>query len=76
MKKYLTLILLIVTLNSYSQVDSTKVWEARKEWLSNPDNYSNGQQMPVWDIDGNIVAFISLLTLLFYYKNKRTQRLN
>jgi len=73
MKKYLTLILLIVTLNSYSQVDSTKVWEARKEWLSNPDNYSNGQQMPNWDLNGNIIPIISLLTFLFYYKNKTNQ---
>ena len=60
MKKYLTLFLLLLSLNSYSQVDSTKVWEARQVWRSNPDNYSQGQQMPNWDLDGNIIPFVAL----------------
>jgi hypothetical protein len=60
MKKYLTLILLIVTLNSYAQVDSTKVWEAREVWRSNPDNYSQGQQMPKWDLDRNMLPIVAL----------------
>lgn len=71
MKKYITLILLLVTMSSYSQVDSTKVWEARQEWLSNQDNYSQGQQMPVWDVDGNVVSFTLILLLsVIYYKRK------
>jgi hypothetical protein len=60
MKKYLVLILLLLSFNSYSQVDSTKVWEARQVWRSNPDNYSQGQQMPNWDLDGNIIPFVAL----------------
>lgn len=73
MKKYLILFLLLLSLNSYSQVDSTKVWEARKEWLSKPDNYSQGQQMPVWDTNGNVIVFTTLLLFLFYYKNQKVK---
>jgi hypothetical protein len=66
MKKYLTLILLIVTLNSYAQVDSTKVWEAREVWRSNPDNYSQGQQMPKWDLDGNMLPLVALFVGAYF----------
>ena len=66
MKKYLTLILLIVTLNSYAQVDSTKVWEAREVWRSNPDNYSQGQQMPKWDLDGNMLPLVALFVSAYF----------
>jgi hypothetical protein len=60
MKKYLTLILLLLSINSYSQVDSTNAWEAREVWRSNPDNYSQGQQMPKWDLNGNIIPIVAL----------------
>lgn len=66
MKKYLVLILLLTSLSSYSQVDSTKVWEARKEWLSNQDNYSQGQQMPNWDLNGNIMPFVALFFGVYF----------
>jgi len=78
MKKYLTLFLLLLSLNSYSQVDSTKVWEARKVWHSNPDNYSQGQQMPNWDLNGNIIPFAALLlcSCFFVSFNKRSKSLD
>jgi hypothetical protein len=66
MKKYLTLFLLLLSLNSYSQVDSTRAWEAREVWRSNPDNYSQGQQMPSWDLDGNIIPFIALFFGVYF----------
>jgi hypothetical protein len=66
MKKYLVLILLLLSFNSYSQVDSTKVWKAREVWRSNPDNYSQGQQMPKWDLDGNMLPIIALFLCAYF----------
>jgi hypothetical protein len=78
MKKYLVSILLLLSLNSYSQADSTKVWEARESWRSNPDNYSQGQQMPNWDLNGNIIPFASLLFSVCFFAivNKKITFLN
>ncbi len=78
MKKHLTLFLLLLSLNSYSQVDSTKVWQAREVWRSNPDNYSQGQQMPNWDLNGNIIPFASLLFGICFFAivNKKITFLN
>jgi hypothetical protein len=70
MKKYLTLFLLLLSLDSYSQVDSTKVWEAREVWRSNPDNYSQGQQMPNWDLNGNIIPFAVLLLGTYFFASR------
>ena len=81
MKKYLVLILLLSSLSSYSQVDSTKVWEAREawhaKWRANPDNYQ-GQQMPNWDLNGNIIPFAALLlcSCFFVSFKKRSQSLD
>jgi len=78
MKKYLLLILLLLSLSSYSQTDSTKVWEAREVWRSNPDNYSQGQQMPNWDLNGNIIPFAALLLGAYFFAivNKKITFLN
>jgi hypothetical protein len=78
MKKHLTLFLLLLSLNSYSQVDSTKVWQAREVWRSNPDNYSQGQQMPNWDLNGNIIPFVALLLGSYFFVSykKRSQSLD
>jgi hypothetical protein len=78
MKKYLVSILLLLSLNSYSQVDSTKVWEARESWRSNPDNYSQGQQMPNWDLNGNIIPFVALLLGSYFFVSykKKSQSLD
>ncbi len=78
MKKYLVSILLLLSLNSYSQADSTKVWEAREVWRSNPDNYSQGQQMPNWDLNGNIIPFVALLLGSYFFVSykKKSQSLD
>jgi hypothetical protein len=64
MKKYLVSILLLLSLNSYSQVDSTKVWEAREVWRSDVENLIHGRPMPNWDLNGNIIPIVGIVLLL------------
>jgi hypothetical protein len=76
MKRYLTLFLLLLSLSSYSQVDSTKVWEAREVWRSNKENLEQARQMPNWDLNGNIIPIVSILLLLsLAYKRKNNFKL-
>ena len=70
MKKYLIIFLLLLNISTYSQTaDSTNVWAARELWKSDINNWNQGQPMPNWDLDGNIIPFsilmLVLLTVLF-----------
>ena len=67
MKKIILFILLSISLNSYSQVDSTKTQLARENWLSNTDNWSKGQPIPNFDLDGNIIPFVSLILVSCFF---------
>ena len=73
MKKYLILILLFFSINSYSQADSTKVWEARKEWVNKTQNLNEIPPMPNWDLDGNIIPIVGILFISFSFVGKLTQ---
>ena len=75
MKKITLIILLLISLDSYSQVDSTKTQLAREKWLSNSDNWSKGQPIPNFDLDGNIIPFTSLLLFGCFYVMKYKKRL-
>jgi hypothetical protein len=63
MKKYLVLVFLLLTINSFSQADSTKIWEAREVWKSNVNNWNQGQPMPNWDLNGNIIPIIGIVLI-------------
>ena len=67
MKKITLIILLLISLDSYSQVDSTKTQLARENWLSNTDNWSQGQPIPNFDLDGNIIPFVSLILVSCFF---------
>jgi hypothetical protein len=73
MKKYLILFLLLFSINSYSQVDSTKRAAARQEWFSNKDNWSNGQIMPNWDLDGNIIPIVGILLISSIFLKRKNK---
>jgi hypothetical protein len=73
MKKYIIIFLLLVSITSFSQVDTTGKQTAKEEWLINIEN--RNKPMPIWDNDGNVVGFTTLLLFLFYYKNQRAKGL-
>lgn len=72
MKKYLLLFLLLLSINSYSQ-DTTRQAAAKEAWLSDPNNYNQGQPMPTWDLDGNIIPIVGIV-LLFGIVLKRKSK--
>jgi hypothetical protein len=67
MKKIILILLLFISLKSYSQNDTTQITLARQKWLSNPDNWSQGQSMPNFDLDGNIIPFVSLILVTCFF---------
>jgi hypothetical protein len=73
MKKYLILILLFFSINSYSQADSTKVWEARKEWVYKTQNLNEIPSMPNWDLDGNIIPIVGILFISFIFAKRKNK---
>jgi hypothetical protein len=68
MKKIIIILLLLVSINSFSQVDTTGKQAAKEEWLSNVDN--RNKPWPVWDDNGNVVGFIAAALLLSLYYRK------
>ena len=73
MKKYLILFLLLFSINSYSQADTTRRAAARQEWLSNKDNWSNGQPMPNWDYNGNIIPIVGILLISSIFLKRKNK---
>ena len=65
MKKYILIFLLLISLTSFSQVDTTAKQAAREEWISNMEN--RDKPMPIWDNEGNVIGFTAILlsVLLF-----------
>ncbi len=59
---------MLVSINSFSQVDTTGKQAAKEEWLSNVDN--RNKPWPVWDDNGNVVGFIAAALLLSLYYRK------
>ena len=55
---------MLVSITSFSQVDTTGKQTAKEEWLINIEN--RNKPMPIWDNDGNVVGFTTLLLFLFY----------
>ena len=79
MKKYILIFLVLVSLTSFSQVDTTGKQAAKEEWLSNMEN--RNKPMPIWDNNGNIVGFTAILlsTLLcthYLYKTHILRKVN
>jgi hypothetical protein len=79
MKKYILIFLLLVSLTSFSQVDTTAKQAAKEEWIANTEN--RDKPMPIWDNDGNIIGFTAILlsALLFtqyLYKTHILRKLN
>lgn len=68
MKNIIIILLLLVSINSFSQVDTTGKQAAKEEWLSNVDN--RNKPWPVWDDNGNVVGFIAAALLLSLYYRK------
>jgi hypothetical protein len=74
MKKIIIILLLLVSINSFSQVDTTGKQVAKEEWLSNVDN--RNKPWPVWDDNGNVVGFIAAALLFsLYYRRSIIQAL-
>jgi hypothetical protein len=73
MKKYLILFLLLFSINSYSQADSTKVWEARKEWINKTQNLNEIPPMPNWDLDGNIIPIVGILLISSIFLKRKNK---
>lgn len=65
MKKIILMFLLLISITSFSQVDTTGKRIAKEAWLSNLDNLN--RPIPTWDNDGNIIGFIAILLLLASY---------
>ena len=65
MKKIILMFLLLISVTSFSQVDTTGKRIAKEAWLSNLDNLN--RPIPTWDNDGNIIGFIAILLLLASY---------
>ena len=79
MKKYILIFLLLISLTSFSQVDTTGKQIAKDEWLSNIEN--RDKPIPMWDNDGNIIGFTAILlsALLFtqyLYKTHILRKVN
>jgi hypothetical protein len=65
MKKVILIFLLLISITSFSQVDTTGKRIAKEAWLSNLDNLN--RPIPTWDNDGNIIGFMAILLLLASY---------
>jgi|688.fasta_scaffold96936_3 hypothetical protein len=65
MKKIILIFLLLISITSFSQVDTTGKRIAKEAWLSNLDNLN--RPIPTWDNDGNIIGFMAILLLLASY---------
>jgi len=65
MRKIILMFLLLISITSFSQVDTTGKRIAKEAWLSNLDNLN--RPIPTWDNDGNIIGFIAILLLLASY---------
>jgi hypothetical protein len=79
MKKYILIFLLLISLTSFSQVDTTAKQAAREEWISNMEN--RDKPMPIWDNEGNVIGFTAILlsVLLFtqyLYKTHILRKVN
>lgn len=72
MKKIILIFLLLISIASFSQVDTTGKRIAKEEWLSNPDNLN--KPIPAWDNNGNVIGFIAI-TLLFTFYYKRNYKI-
>jgi hypothetical protein len=68
MKKIIIILLLLISINSFSQVDTTGKQAAKEEWLSNVEN--RHKPWPIWDDNGNVVGFIAAALLLSLYYRK------
>ena len=74
MKKIIIILLLLVSINSFSQVDTTGKQAAKEEWLSNVEN--RNKPWPVWDDNGNVIGFVAVALLFFlYYRRSIIQSL-
>jgi hypothetical protein len=79
MKKIILIFLLLLSITSFSQVDTTGKRVAKEEWLSNIENID--KPIPMWDNDGNIIGFTAILlsSLLFtqyLYKTHILRKVN
>ena len=73
MKKLLLTLLLLINLTAFSQTDTTGKQIARDAWIANTEN--RNKPMPIWDNEGNVVGFITVLLMFgFYYKNYNANR--
>ena len=73
MKKSLLTLLLLINLTAFSQTDTTGKQIAKDAWIANTEN--RNKPMPMWDNEGNVVGFITVLLMFgFYYKNYNANR--
>jgi hypothetical protein len=79
MKKIILIFLLLLSITSFSQVDTTGKRVAKEEWLSNMEN--RDKPIPIWDNEGNVIGFTAILlsVLLFtqyLYKTHILRKVN